>query len=409
MLINQSVTFFIVLLTPAIAPWISEKSRLPGILSPVVICYLIGIGLSNTLPQLIESRLSQTLSEVTVALAIPLLLVSSNPKSWIGLARPVLNSFVLCIIAVILSTLISTWIFQDRLPDAWRVGGMLAACYTGGTPNLNSVGLALEAGPSLLLMINATDIVCSAAYLIFLTTVGGNILGRLFRPFTSISKQSVLEQETVLLPVKPSPVEPSPVEPSRADKTANLIKEEIPPALQKPDKWWEIFPPILYSGTILGASAGITLLVMEKINPAVFFLILTILSLAASFVPKLYSLKGSVPIGDFLLLSFCVSIGLLTNFTQLKEMDPAWIGYNALLMGLALVLHFLFAWFARIDRDTLIITSTASVFGPPFVAQVSLAIKNRSLLAPGIIAGLLGYAIGNFLGIALAYFLKNLF
>jgi uncharacterized membrane protein len=40
------------------------------------------------------------------------------------------------------------------------------------------------------------------------------------------------------------------------------------------------------------------------------------------------------------------------------------------------------------------------------VAQVATAIGNRQLLAPGIAVSLLGFAIGNYLGLAVAYGLQ---
>jgi len=73
-----------------------------------------------------------------------------------------------------------------------------------------------------------------------------------------------------------------------------------------------------------------------------------------------------------------------------------------------LVLHLLLARLFRIDRDTVMITSTAALYGPVFVAQVATVIGNKKLVLAGIALGLLGYAIGNYLGLSLAYVLKNL-
>ena len=58
------------------------------------------------------------------------------------------------------------------------------------------------------------------------------------------------------------------------------------------------------------------------------------------------------------------------------------------------------------DRDTLIITSTAAIFGPVFIGPVANAIGNRELITIGIALGLIGYAIGNYLGLGLAFILK---
>jgi len=46
------------------------------------------------------------------------------------------------------------------------------------------------------------------------------------------------------------------------------------------------------------------------------------------------------------------------------------------------------------------------VFGPAFVPTVATALKNRAIIVSGLTTGVVGYAIGNYAGIALAYLLK---
>lgn len=62
----------------------------------------------------------------------------------------------------------------------------------------------------------------------------------------------------------------------------------------------------------------------------------------------------------------------------------------------------------RIDADTVLITSTAAIFGPAFVGQVAVALRNKEVVLSGIITGLVGYAVGNYLGIFIAYLVSNL-
>ena len=54
------------------------------------------------------------------------------------------------------------------------------------------------------------------------------------------------------------------------------------------------------------------------------------------------------------------------------------------------------------------ITSTAAIYGPVFVGQIASAIGNKKLIFTGIALGLLGFAVGNYLGIGLAYILKTI-
>jgi len=54
----------------------------------------------------------------------------------------------------------------------------------------------------------------------------------------------------------------------------------------------------------------------------------------------------------------------------------------------------------------MMITSTALICSPPFVPVVSGALNNREILVPGITIGIIGYAVGNYLGFLMAELLK---
>jgi uncharacterized membrane protein len=63
-----------------------------------------------------------------------------------------------------------------------------------------------------------------------------------------------------------------------------------------------------------------------------------------------------------------------------------------------MILHFFLASLFKIDTDTILITSTAGIFGPPFVGPIAKALKNEEIIVSGITTGLVGYALGNYLG-----------
>ena len=60
----------------------------------------------------------------------------------------------------------------------------------------------------------------------------------------------------------------------------------------------------------------------------------------------------------------------------------------------------------KVDTDTMMITSTAFICSPPFVPVVAAALKNREVIVSGLTVGILGYAVGNYLGITIAYLLR---
>jgi len=73
----------------------------------------------------------------------------------------------------------------------------------------------------------------------------------------------------------------------------------------------------------------------------------------------------------------------------------------------SLILHLILAKIFRIDADNFLITATAFIFSPPFVPLVANALKNKDVIVTGITGGIIGYILGNYFGVALAYFLKG--
>ena len=51
------------------------------------------------------------------------------------------------------------------------------------------------------------------------------------------------------------------------------------------------------------------------------------------------------------------------------------------------------------------ISSTAALYGPAFIVPIAKAINNRELTVYGIALGLLGYILGNYLGLGMAWLL----
>jgi uncharacterized membrane protein len=113
-------------------------------------------------------------------------------------------------------------------------------------------------------------------------------------------------------------------------------------------------------------------------------------------------------LGQYLMFIFCLVIGSLADLKAMVNAMPAILIYTGIVIYGCLLLHILFAAIFRIDTDTVIITNVAGIFSAPFVPVVASALKNKDVILSGIIAGIIGLAIGNYLGISYAYFLKGL-
>lgn len=345
-------------------------------LSPVVTCYALGILLGNILGGLWDTKLAHTFSEVSVMLALPLLLVSVDLMGWVKLAKKTIISFVILVLSVMVMSYLVGSFFKDHDPEAWKMAGMMVGVYTGGTANLTAIGKILEVREEAFIMLNAVDLVIGGFYLLVIMSVGVKLLTRLLPAFDHAGFD---EGEADFLHWK----------------KLNFKKKAIHSILL-----------IILSGIIVGLSVLISRLITGGESPGVIILGLTTLALIFSFNHKIRHFEGSQEWGQYFLLVFCVAVGSLANVSQLLSGSWWYFLFCGLTMFGSILLHFLCCFFFKIDRDTAIITSMAGIFGPAFVAPMSQVLKNKSILVSGVTTGLVGYAVGTYAGVVIAYLIK---
>jgi uncharacterized membrane protein len=176
--------------------------------------------------------------------------------------------------------------------------------------------------------------------------------------------------------------------------------------------YWKTSPLAgVYAAVIAGISAGVSFLLFEIDSTAfttTVFLLVTTLGLAGAAIPHVRQLKGSFGLGNYLLLIFCVLVGSLANAEMVLRAAPVILGLVGLVMMIAIGLHLLLCIIFKIDLDTFVISSAAAIFGPPFIAPVAKAIRNPLLIPIGLALGVLGLAVGNYLGISVSHLLRTL-
>ena len=159
---------------------------------------------------------------------------------------------------------------------------------------------------------------------------------------------------------------------------------------------------------LVGAGIGFGLIKDDAIQMAVIILTITTLAIIASNIKAVKKIKGSFDIGMYLILIFSIAVASMADFESMtKEFLPL-MGFVTLGVFGTLVLHLLFCKIFKVDTDTMMVTSASLICSPPFVPVVSAAIKNKEVMMSGITVGVIGYAIGNYLGVLMSYFLSRL-
>jgi uncharacterized membrane protein len=108
----------------------------------------------------------------------------------------------------------------------------------------------------------------------------------------------------------------------------------------------------------------------------------------------------------YFILIFCLDVASMASIQRLAGTSHDLFFYVFLAIFGSLLLHVLASSFFKIDADTVIITSTAMICSPPFVPVVAAGLKNKEIILTGLTTGVIGYAVGNYLGIFVAYLLR---
>lgn len=362
---------------PALILSYEKKFKFIEWLSPVVCCYGFGIFLGNIPGLGWPGDLSRNVSEVSVMIATPLLLLSTDFPGWLKLAKTTILSFVFLVFSVMVVAYLSGLFFKGQDPEVWKMAGMLTGVYIGSTPNLTAIGKVLEVREEAFIILNAVDIALGGAYLLFILSLGVKIISLFLRPFpyagAAVEEIEILNWRKLSL----------------GQKARNSF--------------------LLVTGALI--SIGISLLISRLLtggeSPGIIILFLTCVALGLSFLSRVRNFEGSQEIGQYFLLVFCIAVGSLANVDKLVSGDLWYFQFCALVMFGSILLHLMICYILKIDRDTALVTSMAGIFGPAFVPPMCQVLKNRAVLVSGITSGLVGYALGNFAGLIVAWLLKT--
>jgi uncharacterized membrane protein len=358
---------------PLIIQRYKHKIPFSDFFSPIVLCYATGILFSiiNKERDNLFFNVASWISQISILVAIPLLLYgSSSIKRLSGYKRLGLSFFFASVSSAI-SCFTVAWWFQNDHSSFAQIGSMLTGLYIGGTPNMQAIGFALKGDPKLTLQLTAADALVGGSYLVLLTSIVPMLTSRVLPRF----KETFIYDEQISI--------------------STPIKMER----------WDYLILVFFTLGWLSLLLGILYTFKQLENTAIILFIITGIRIISfsKFIAKRSA--SSFKLGEYLLLVFALSLSIQGKWSDITRGSNLLFIITAASMYGSICIHLILSRLFRIDRDTFLISSTAAIYGPPFVTQIATVIKNKYLLMPGILAGLLGYAIGNYIGLAVYYLL----
>ncbi len=349
-------------------PWLSKVGA-------SLLALILGAVLSNTGLVPAFSPVYSVIEGPLTSLAIAWLLLAVN-LSDLKVAGPrMIAAFSLAVLGTAAGAMVGGLVFSGSFgEDTWRLSGVFTGTYTGGSVNFVAIGRGVGLPDSLFAGATAADALTTGIWLAV----------------------------TLMLPVWLRRFYPAaPLEKEREGGSA---------AMEHP--FFERVPlSTLDLGNLL--AAGFVLVVaaewISRLTPAIpAVLWLTTLALGVGHLKPFRKPLGALQLGNLALHFFFVIIGIHSRVSEILTVGVEIFYFTLVVVGVHGLVVFGAGRLLGMDVASLAVASQAAVGGPSSALAVAVSREWKSLVLPGIIVGLLGYAVGNYVGFGVAYLMRGM-
>ncbi len=368
----------VITMIPVFFLWLEKKTKWKvfDILPAIIWIFLAPIFLSNlnVIPR--STPIYTTFRSFAVPMFIVLMLLDINIREVIKVAWRGAGVMVIGALGIVAGATISFYLFRSGLPaDTWRGYGALAGSWIGGTGNLAAVAESLDTPGEMVGMVVLVDNFVYVVYFPIILTC--KRWAERFNRFTRVSQEDI---DHLVHAAKG-------IETKRTDIhfkdiltlvgfafTAMLVANRLA-------AFFPEVPPVLTEGTWA-------------------ILLVTTIGIALSGT-ALSKVPGTMPVAMTLTYVYMTMMGAQADLTKIG--GAQWF----LAAGfICIAVHFVFIIFAarlfRIDVSMAAVSSVSAVGGAAS-APVAAAYHGEQYVPISIMLALLGYALGNYLGILTAY------
>jgi uncharacterized membrane protein len=366
-------------LVVALARSLEQKFEFLKKISSAVLCTLMGIALANlgVIPK--TSVIHEGVYNIAVPFTIVLVILASRFSDLKRAGWPLVICFLLATVGSFAGAFVASLFFGRLLgPETWKMAGAFAGSFVGGGMNFAAVGRGLEMSPDLFAASFLADNLSTVPYM--LAQIGlFTILSPYFRSCSA----------TVTASAEASPEENEHVR--RYWTTAEISITDL----------------AVLSSLPLGA-LWLSRLLSPLLPGFPEVLWLTTLALIAAQLPIMKKLKGASVLSYFSLHLFFIVIGANSDVGQVMKAGVSIFAYMITIVAIHALIVYGGGRLLRMDLPTISIASQAAVGGPGSAMALAMAMKWNTLVTPGIIVGIFGYAIGNYVGFACSYSLRGI-
>lgn len=368
----------IISMVPVFFLWLEKNThwKIFDILPPIIWIFLAPIFLSNlnVIPR--SSPIYTTFRSFAVPMFIVLMLLDINLREVIKVAWRGAGVMVAGAIGIVLGAFVSFYLFQSGLPeDTWRGYGALAGSWIGGTGNLAAVADSLDTPGE---MVGIVVLVDNFVYIFYFPLIlTAKRWADVFNRFTRVSQEQI---DHII----------------RATEGAEKKSHEV----HFKDLLLLLgvgFTTILFANRLAGFVPTVPPVLTERTWAV---LLVTTFGIALS-ATRLKKVPGTEPLSMSLVYVYMTMMGAQADLRNIG--GAQWF----LVAGfLCILFHFVFivigARLFRIDVSMAAVSSVSAIGGAAS-APVAAGYHREELVPISIMLSLIGYALGNYLGVATAY------
>lgn len=308
-------------------------------------------------------------------LAIPMLLFKADLKQVAKQGSRMAIIFMIAACSVTLGTIVASLILKNHIPELHSVAAVITGSQTGGAVNVAAMRDVFDLSST---MFAVTYIADNIAFVIttfvMLTLPTMAFIRKRYQCMYEIDTHTHVDSD---------------------DGDARITA-------------FDIITVFLAAFAILFVTNIITNFVNGTNAPELIkqlfgqtYLVLTLITvLLATFFPKvLGKLKGGYDLGMLLLCFFFIASTIEADMKQMFVQGP-WL---FVFCGITFLIHvgalLIFGKIFKFKIEEIVICSNASLGGPSTAAAVAAGKGWKELITPAILVGVLGYIVGNYLGV----------
>lgn len=364
------------LVTPLILEYLAIRFQVLNKIGSVLLSYGIGLALAQFIQHTeFLKQVQMNVSGLAIMLALPILLMDLRLSSLKSIVGKIAISSIIAMVSVVFVVGVSYQFYKDTISDSWQIAGMMVGIYTGGTINLASIQQALGVSQDTYIAVHTFDTLWTTIYLFVLMLYSGQFS---FRKNTGAKNEWHATK--------------------RFFDAIYWLKRDV-----LKNTGIQLGIAIL----VAGLAFGFGFLFRQDIRDAAIMLLLTTFGVCAALFISKTSLKMSSGPGGYFLNMFGLALASMADFRNIMDASPSLISWIAIVLFGSFVLHFVIGKLFKVDTATTMVVSVAYICSPPFVPIISKSYRRNDLLLPGLVVGVLGYVIGNYLGVLVAFVLRG--